>query len=344
MKVEPLAGAMKRAADLYGKVMRKRIDQRDAFDRLIPDLVGEDVRQADLIIEAVPEKLELKQKVYAAIEPKMKEGAILATNTSSIPLEDLRSTLVRPERLVGVHFFNPVSRMQLVEVVSHDGAAEQALAAVRGFVGEIDRLPLPVKSAPGFLVNRALTPYMLEAMILLDEKVPKETIDEAAKRFGMPMGPIELADQVGLDICLAVADSLRAKLDQTMPEAPEWLRRKVAAGELGKKSGKGFYVWRDGEPVKGSLTTQPTPEMTDRLILPMLNVCVACLREGIVADEEVTDGAMIFGTGFAPFRGGPLHYARTRGADEIVLTLQHLEDRFGPRFVPDAGWSRFTRK
>ena len=344
MKVEPLAGAIKRAAELYGKLMRKRIDVRDAFDRLIPDLLGEGVRQADLIIEAVPEIVALKQKVYAAIEPKMKEGAILATNTSSLPLEDLRTMLARPERLVGVHFFNPVSRMQLVEVVSHDGASAAALSAVRGFVGEIDRLPLPVKSAPGFLVNRALTPYMLEAMILLDEKVPKETIDEAAKRFGMPMGPIELADQVGLDICLAVADSLRAKLSNRMPEAPEWLRQKVAAGELGKKTGKGFYAWRDGEPVKGSVTTQPTPEMTDRLILPMLNVCVACLREGIVEDEDVTDGAMIFGTGFAPFRGGPLHYARNRGADEIVLTLQRLEDRYGPRFVPDAGWDRFTRK
>ncbi len=343
MKVESLAGAIKRAAELYGKVLRKRIDARDALDRLIPDLTGEGVRQADLVIEAVPEKLELKQKVYAAIEPKMKEGAILATNTSSIPLEELRATLARPERLVGVHFFNPVSRMQLVEVVSHDGASAAALSAVRGFVGQIDRLPLPVKSAPGFLVNRALTPYMLEAMILLDEKVPKETIDQAALRFGMPMGPIELADQVGLDICLAVADSLRSKLDNRMPEAPEWLRKKVAGGELGKKSGKGFYVWRDGEPVKGSVTTQPTPEMTDRLILPMLNVCVACLREGIVNDAEVTDGAMIFGTGFAPFRGGPLHYARTRGIEEIVHTLQRLEDKFGPRFVPDAGWERFLR-
>ena len=344
MKVEPLAGAIKRAAELFGKLMRKRIDVRDALDRLIPDLLGDGVRQADLVIEAVPEILELKQKVYAAIEPKMKEGAILATNTSSIPLEDLRTTLARPERLVGVHFFNPVSRMQLVEVVSHDGASADALAAVRGFVGEIDRLPLPVKSAPGFLVNRALTPYMLEAMILLDEKVPKETIDAAAKNFGMPMGPIELADQVGLDICLAVADSLRAKFHKAMPEAPEWLRKKVAAGELGKKTGKGFYVWRDGEPVKGSVTTQPTAELADRLILPMLNVCVACLREGIIEDEDVTDGAMIFGTGFAPFRGGPLHYARTRGAEEIVRTLQRLEDKHGPRFVPDAGWERFTRK
>jgi 3-hydroxyacyl-CoA dehydrogenase/enoyl-CoA hydratase/3-hydroxybutyryl-CoA epimerase len=344
MKPEPIAGAVKRASELYRKVLRKSIDTRDALDRLIPDLRGEGMRQADLVIEAVPENLELKQKVYAAIEPRMKAGAILATNTSSIPLQDLRTTLARPERLVGVHFFNPVSRMQLVEVVSHDGTAAEVLSAVRGFVGRIDRLPLPVKSAPGFLVNRALTPYMLEAMILLDEKVPKETIDAAAETFGMPMGPIELADQVGLDICLAVADSLRAKLDQKMPEAPEWLRRKVAAGELGKKTGRGFYAWKDGEAVKPSASRKPSAELTDRLILPMLNVCVACLREGIVDDAEIVDGAMIFGTGFAPFRGGPLHYARTRGIEDIVQTLQRLEDRHGPRFTPDAGWEKFPRR
>ena len=211
MKPEPIAGAMKRAADLFGKIMRKRTDVRDALDRLMPDLDGEGVRNADLIIEAVPEKLELKQKVYAGLEPKMKPGAILATNTSSIPLQDLRTTLQKPERLVGLHFFNPVSRLQLVEVVSHDGSDPQLLKEALAFVGAIDRLPLPVKSSPGFVVNRALTPYMLEAMLMLDENIDKVVIDAAAEKFGMPMGPIELADQVGLDICLAVGDMLRSK-------------------------------------------------------------------------------------------------------------------------------------
>ncbi|MGE3150896.1 MAG: 3-hydroxyacyl-CoA dehydrogenase NAD-binding domain-containing protein [Pseudorhodoplanes sp.] len=344
MKAEPIGGAMKRAASLYGKIMRKSIDVRDTFDRLTPDLLGEGVRQADLIIEAVPEKLELKQKVYASIEPMMKDGAILATNTSSIPLEDLRTTLKNPERLLGLHFFNPVSRMQLVEVVSHDAVHADALASARAFVGALDRLPLPTKSAPGFLVNRALMPYMLEAMIMLDEKVPKETIDAAARNFGMPMGPIELADTVGLDICLAVADSLRARLGGNVPEAPAWLRKKVEAGELGRKTGKGFYDWKDGEPVRRAPSLKPTDEMTDRLILPMVNICVTCLREGIVEDADVTDGAMIFGTGFAPFRGGPLHYAKTRGPENVVLTLQQLEDRHGGRFTPDAGWELFIRK
>jgi 3-hydroxyacyl-CoA dehydrogenase/enoyl-CoA hydratase/3-hydroxybutyryl-CoA epimerase len=324
--------------------MRKRTDIRDALDRLMPDMDGEGVRNADLIIEAVPEKLELKQKVYAGLEPRMKAGAILATNTSSIPLQDLRTTLEKPERLVGLHFFNPVSRLQLVEVVSHDGSDPQMLKQALAFVGAIDRLPLPVKSSPGFLVNRALTPYMLEAMVMLDERIDKLTIDAAAEKFGMPMGPIELADQVGLDICLAVGDMLRSKFGDSLPPTPAWLREKVAKGELGRKTGKGFYIWRDGKADKASgsaSTAQPTPEMIDRLILPMSNVCVACLREGIVDNADVVDGAMIFGTGHAPFRGGPLNYARTRGPENVVATLRALEQKFGGRFAPDAGWESF---
>jgi 3-hydroxyacyl-CoA dehydrogenase/enoyl-CoA hydratase/3-hydroxybutyryl-CoA epimerase len=345
MKPEPIAGAIRRAAELFGKILRKRTDIRDALDRLMPDLDGEGVRNADLIIEAVPEKLELKQKVYASLEPRMKPGAILATNTSSIPLQDLRSTLQNPARLVGLHFFNPVSRLQLVEVVSHDGSDPQLMREALAFVGAIDRLPLPVKSSPGFLVNRALTPYMLEAMLMLDEPIDKATIDAAAEKFGMPMGPIELADQVGLDICLAVGDMLRSKFGDSLPPTPAWLRDKVANGELGRKSGKGFYVWKDGKADKTSgtstATAQPTPEMIDRLILPMSNVCVACLREGIVDDADTVDGAMIFGTGYAPFRGGPLNYARSRGAENVVEALRALTAKFGGRFAPDAGWDNF---
>jgi 3-hydroxyacyl-CoA dehydrogenase / enoyl-CoA hydratase / 3-hydroxybutyryl-CoA epimerase len=348
MKAEPIAGAMKRAADLFGKILRKRTASRDALDRLIPDMVGEGVRGADLIIEAVPEKLELKQKVYASIEPKMKPGAILATNTSSIPLQDLRTTLQRPERLLGLHFFNPVSRLQLVEVVSHDGTDAQLHKAALAFVGAIDRLPLPVKSSPGFLVNRALTPYMLEAMVMLDEGIGQTVIDAAAKKFGMPMGPIELADQVGLDICLDVGDMLRSKFGDALPPTPAWLREKVARGELGRKTGKGFYAWRDGKaeaPLgsqpQGQPQAEPTPEMIDRLVLPMSNVCVACLREGIVDNADVVDGAMIFGTGYAPFRGGPLNYARTRGPENVAGTLRALAQKFGDRFAPDQGWETF---
>ena len=342
MKPEPLAAAMGRAAKLFDKISHRRIDTRNALDRLVPDLKGEGVASADLVIEAVPEVLELKRKVYAGIEPRMRPDAILATNTSSIPLEQLREGLQRPQRLVGVHFFNPVSRMQLVEVVSHDQVAPDVLAAARAFLGRIDRLPAPVKSAPGFLVNRALTPYLLEAMVLFDEGVKRETIDAAAENFGMPVGPIQLADEVGLDICMHVAETLKAGLARKMPDIPQWLRDKVAKGELGRKTGKGLYDWKDGKPVKDAQVAEPTGEMTDRLILPMLDVCVACLREGVVADEDTIDGAMIFATGFAPFRGGPLHYARTRGVADITATLARLSQRYGERFLPDAGWNKLA--
>lgn len=334
-----IGSAVKRAAELYGKIGRddsRRV--RDALDRLTPDLKGDGVASADLIIEAVPENLELKRKIFAGIEPKMKPDAILASNTSSIPLEQLREGLPRPERLVGIHFFNPVSRMQLVEIVSHDQAAPDVLADARAFLGRIDRLPAPVKSAPGFLVNRALTPYLLEALLMLDAGMKKETIDKAAVEFGMPMGPIELADEVGLDICLHVAEMLRSSLNRDMPDAPQWLKDKVAKGELGKKTGKGLYDWKDGHAVKTHDDAAPPPDTADRLILPMLDACMTCWREGVVADDEVLDGAMIFATGFAPFRGGPMHYARTRGFADIRDALKRLAGQYGPRFQPDPGW------
>jgi 3-hydroxyacyl-CoA dehydrogenase/enoyl-CoA hydratase/3-hydroxybutyryl-CoA epimerase len=292
----------------------------------------------------VPENLELKQKVYAGLEPRMKPGAILATNTSSIPLQDLRATLKSPERLVGLHFFNPVSRLQLVEVINHDGSDPQLLKEALAFVGAIDRLPLAVKSSPGFVVNRALTPYMLEAMVMLDEKIDKNVIDAAATKFGMPVGPVELADQVGLDICLAVGDMLRSKFGDLLPPTPAWLRDKVENGELGRKTGKGFYVWKEGKAEKtlaSPSAREPTDEMIDRLVLSISNVCVACLREGIVENPDAVDGAMIFGTGYAPFRGGPLNYARTRGASNVVSGLRALAAKFGDRFTPDPGWDSF---
>ena len=179
---------------------------------------------------------------------------------------------------------------------------------------------------------------------MLDEKIDKVAIDAAAEKFGMPMGPIELADQVGLDICLAVGDMLRSKFGDSLPPTPAWLREKVANGELGRKTGKGFYVWKDGKADKITASpsmAQPTPEMIDRLILPMSNVCVACLREGIVDNADAVDGAMIFGTGYAPFRGGPLNYARTRGPENVASALRALAQKFGGRFTPDAGWDSF---
>lgn len=335
-----LAGTLGRARALCETKRFSSADTRALLDRLIPDLKNSGVGSADIVIEAVPENIDIKQKVYATIEPLMKEGALLATNTSSIPLEKLQTGLSDPGRFVGLHFFNPVAKMQLIEVVRHQAASSDALARACHFVGQISRLPAPVSSAPGFLVNRALTPYLIEAMLLLDEGVTAESIDRVAEDFGMPMGPIELADQVGLDICVHVADMLRERLPIAMPAVPDWLRKKVADGKLGRKSGEGLYLWENGKAKKSNGKPPAKVDTLDRLILPMLNACMACLREGVVEDEEILDGAMIFGTGFAPFRGGPMAYAHARGFEAVASALQALTEEHGERFAPDAGWTQ----
>lgn len=341
VKSEPIGKAVKRAAELYEKIARgDGIKIRDALDRLVPDPSGEGVRIADLIIEAAPEKIDIKRKLYADIEPQMKSGAILATNTSAIPLDELAGGLKRPERFVGIHFFNPVSRLELVEVISHDRLDRDVEARARAFAGGIDKLPAPAIGKPGFIVNRALTPYLLEAMILLDEGVPKEAIDQAAIDFGMPVGPLELADQVGLDVGLEVARMLKRELRWPVPDPPAWLRQKVEKGELGKKTGKGIYDWKDGEPVKADKYANPPQDITDRLILPVLNTAAGLLREGVTDDPDIVDAAMIFATGFAPFRGGPIHYAKARGVGDVRERLLTLAETHGDRFLPDEGWDR----
>ncbi|MGO1232074.1 MAG: 3-hydroxyacyl-CoA dehydrogenase NAD-binding domain-containing protein [Marinobacter sp.] len=339
MEPEKLAQAVKKLSDLCEKKHRTDAERRDILDRLTPDFTNQGVGRADLVVEAVPEKVELKQKVYEEVEPRLKEGAILATNTSSIPLETLREKVSDASRLIGLHFFNPVALMPLVEVVSHDKASDMVLNRALAFVGQIDRLPATVATAPGFLVNRALTPYLVEAMIMLDEGVAAESIDEVAEAFGMPMGPIELADQVGLDICLSVADMLKERLDSSMPPVPDWLRQKVDDGLLGKKTGEGLYRWKDNKPEKKDKHAAAPDDALDRLILPMLNACMACLREQVIENEDLVDGAMIFGTGFAPFRGGPMNYAHKRGFDDIRSSLERLEQSHGERFRPDPGWA-----
>lgn len=333
-----LAGVAKRAGDLFSRQLDAASERRDALDRLVLDFDNLGVERADIVIEAVPERLDIKHEVLRDIEPRMRREAVLATNTSSIPLEDLRQALQRPERFVGLHFFNPVASLELVELVRHDHSSKDALARASSFCGRIDRLAAPVASAPGFLVNRALTPYLLEALTMLDEGVGAETIDEAALRFGMPMGPAEVADRVGLDICVEVADRLRQSV-KLLPETPAWLRDMVKRGELGLKSGKGLYEYSAGKPKKRDAAPEPDDAMIDRLVLPLINACVECLRTGIVADQDLVDAAMIFATGFAPFRGGPLHYAETRGPEAVVAALQGLSQKYGSRFTPDEGWA-----
>lgn len=335
---ERIAPAMGRAAKLYGRKARDPRRVTAAWDRLIPDHRGRCVARADLVIEAVFEDKEVKRVLYRDIEPKLRSDALLASNTSSIPLEELATALERPERLVGLHFFNPVAKMQLVEVVRGRNSSEQSVQQAMAFTRAIDRLPLPVTSTPGFLVNRVLMPYLLEAVTLETEGVPAALIDRAAVDFGMPMGPIELADTVGLDVCLHVARILSSAM---AVEVPERLEELVAEGRLGSKSGAGFYTWRKGKPVKPRPDSdyRAPDDLTDRMMMRLLNEARACLREGVVADADLLDAGMIFGTGFAPFRGGPLHYIHGHGETALYRTLQELTTRHGSRFTPDPGWN-----
>jgi 3-hydroxyacyl-CoA dehydrogenase / enoyl-CoA hydratase / 3-hydroxybutyryl-CoA epimerase len=305
---ERLAPAVKRAAELFKRRLRDPRRERDALDRLIPDVSGAGARHADVLIEAIFENLEAKRALFAKLESMAKPDAILATNTSSLKLADIATALKDPSRLVGIHFFNPVPLLQLVEVISSEKTNTELARKAAAFVRFIDKLPLPAKDSPGFLVNRVLGPYMLNAFRLLDQGQKPETLDRAMEDFGMPMGPAELADTVGLDICLAAGKSL-AKGATAVPEV---LARKVEAGQLGKKTGQGIYRWADGRAQKGEPDAYDQ-KLVDALIEPYLQEAQAVLAEGIVADADLVDAGLIFGTGFAPFRGGPLHYLKSRG-------------------------------
>ena len=335
---EYLTRAIKRAHQLFRRKLKDKYLVMAAMDRLIPDHRGDGVPHADVVIEAIFEDIDAKRALYATLEPRMKPDALLATNTSSIPLETLGEQLARPGRIVGLHFFNPVAKMQLIEIVSHGDTETDMVKRAASFARHIDKLPLPVRSKPGFLVNRVLMPYLLEAVELLGEGVPAPEIDRAAVQFGMPMGPIELADTVGLDICLAVAEKMAAALDNPVPEQ---LRKHVEAGHLGRKSAQGFYTWRKGLAEKPKLDAnyQPPADLTDRMILRLINESVACLREGVVADEDLLDAGVIFGTGFAPFRGGPMHYVHDRGTHQVKQSLDQLESSHGRHFHADDGWA-----
>ena len=304
---ERLKPAMERAGKLFADRLKDALRVRDAFDRLVPDVTGDGVARADVIIEAIFENLEAKQKLFVALEAKAKPTALLATNTSSIPLEQIAAPLKDPGRLIGLHFFNPVPKMMLVEIVAGASTKHELVPRACAFTRQIDKLPLPVKSAPGFLVNRILAPYLNEAMRCVDEGIAPETVDEAALAFGMPMGPIELADSVGLDICLAVG-----KMLDPAAQPPRKLSELTAAGHLGKKTNRGFYDWSTGKPRKAAPGAVPAG-LADRLIRPYVAEAKAALADGIVADADLVDAGAIFGTGFAPFRGGPLHYAASSG-------------------------------
>lgn len=306
-----------------------------AAERLQADVEGHGAAHADLVIEAIFEDADAKRALYARLEPRLRPDALLATNTSSIRLEDLARDLADPTRLVGLHFFNPVAKMQLIEVIRTAATRDDIVTAALAFARQLDRLPLPCRSSPGFVVNRILMPYLNEAMLAVDEGIPPAVIDQVATDFGMPMGPLELADTVGLDIAVHVGRILGLAWPRP---APQGTARLVEAGRLGRKSGHGYYEWRDGRPLRPATRITAPADLCDRLVLQYLNEAVACLRDGVVTDADLIDAAMVFGTGFAPFRGGPLHYARNRGAGAIVARLEQLAASHGARFQPDPGW------
>lgn len=311
--IEP---ALKRAKSLFNKKLRDRNKVAAALSRLVPDVDGIGVPKADVIIEAIFEDVDAKRELFAGIEPRMKPDAVMATNTSAIPLAEIASVLKKPERLIGIHFFNPVAKMPLVEVVYDEKTEAGQVAKGAAFCGAINRFPLPVKSTPGFLVNRVLSGYMAKAMSMhMERDIPIEVLDKAARSFGMPMGPVELADTVGLDVCMKVVTMLGG--ESTRKEAA-LLQEKVDAGELGRKSGKGFYVWEKGKPKRADTDSSQyaLEEITESLMQPYLEACESALADGIVEDADVLDAGMIFGTGFAPFRGGPLHYLKHKGANQ----------------------------
>ena len=333
---ELIQPAMQRAKAFFDKRLKEPQAAAAALARLRMDVQGDGAAEADVVIEAIFENVDAKRALYAELEPRLKPTAVLATNTSSIKIETLAEKLRDPSRLVGIHFFNPVAQLQLVEIVQGTGTQAAVVQSALRFTRKLDKLPLPCKSAPGFVVNRILTPYVNEALFALESGIPAAVIDRAGKDFGMPMGPIELTDVVGLDVSLHVG---RVLADALQRQIPEVLIKLVEQKKLGRKSGEGFYVWRDGKPVRTEAPQSAIPaDLEDRLILPMLNEAVACLREGVIEDADLLDAGAIFATGFAPFRGGPLQYARTRGEANVTARLEELAQRYGERFRPDPGW------
>ncbi|MBX9592078.1 MAG: enoyl-CoA hydratase/isomerase family protein [Hyphomonadaceae bacterium] len=307
VSAEQIAKGIAAQKKLFARKFKTKALRAAAAARLIADPKGEHIPRADVVIEAVVERLEVKQTLFKSIEDKLKPGAVMATNTSSIMIEDIAAPLVDPGRLIGIHFFNPVAQMPLVEVIKGERSRNEEIEKGCAFVTAIDKFPLIVKSSPGFLVNRVLGPYMMAALQRVERGEPKEKIDEAARAFGMPMGPVELADTVGLDVCVSVGNILKMA-----PAGGSKLDQMVAAGKLGKKSGEGFYVWKDGKAQKAQPQALWDKGELDRLgrelVAPLIREGERVRDERIVESADLVDAGVIFGTGFAPFRGGPLHY------------------------------------
>ncbi|WP_291391596.1 3-hydroxyacyl-CoA dehydrogenase NAD-binding domain-containing protein [Devosia sp.] len=302
LDMERIKPVLDRAKALFRKRLRSKTEIDNAVARLEADVTGKGIARADVVIEAVVENLEIKRKIFAEAELKTRPGAILATNTSSIELERIAENLAAPGRLIGLHFFNPVAQLPLVEVIRSRFNADADIARGAAFALAIGKSPVVVKSAPGFLVNRVLMPYMLGAVQRVEAGANKEQIDAAAVAFGMPMGPIELMDTVGLDVGKSVAEELGN------PVAPDsQFARLIADRKLGRKTGQGFYTWSNGKAVKGEVPPHPDLAGLGReLVQPLVNATAVAVAEGVVASDDLADIGVIYGTGFAPFLGGPM--------------------------------------
>ncbi|MCM2321792.1 MAG: 3-hydroxyacyl-CoA dehydrogenase NAD-binding domain-containing protein [Oligoflexia bacterium] len=349
LNVQALTLGIQAANRLFQRqVQKKRITKRQSLQRLnliAPVLDYAGFEKADVVIEAVIEKMDIKQKVLQEVENHVPGRCVLASNTSSLSISIMQSALKRPERFVGMHFFNPVDRMPLIEVIRGDRTSDEAVSTIYQFSKQLGKTPIVVKDAPGFLVNRLLVPYLNEASYLLAEGVPIPELDEAMLDFGMPMGPMELMDEVGIDVGEKVLHILHEAFGARMTPAPD-MSKVVAAGRLGKKAGKGLYVYgkdrrkRLDPEIYRILGTTPhagavsAEEIVDRCVLPMINEAARCLQEGVVASPSEVDLGMIMGTGFPPFRGGLLRYADTLGPKTLVERLRKYEKRFGARFEP----------
>lgn len=320
-----------------------RVEARTAMDRIYPVAFGAPLASMDLVIEAAVEKLELKQKLFQQLAALAGEHTILATNTSALPVSEIAAATPHPERVVGIHFFNPVHRMQLVEVVQAKQTSSDVVRRALRFVQQIGKLPVLVKDSPGFLVNRILMPYLIEAGHLFEAGASVGDIDAAMLDFGMPMGPLRLIDEVGVDVSKHVADTLvRCYSDRL--ETPPMLGRMLELKWLGRKSGRGFYVHegRDAKPnpevnqfrLTDTAQGLAREELQRRMVLLMVNEAARCIEEQVVAEPEDVDFGMIMGTGFAPFRGGPLRYADAAGLSKMVDEMNRLVDAGAKRYLP----------
>ena len=352
-----LAAGMATAAGLFRKLVeRRRLSRAEAARRMAlvsPTLDYAGFGRADLVIEAIVEKLAVKQKVFAEVAAAAPADAVLATNTSALSIDAIARDTPRPERVVGMHFFNPVHKMPLVEVIAGPRTSAEAVATVLAFTQRLGKVPVEVKEGPGFLVNRLLGFYSVEALWLLDEGCRIEDVDRALVDWGMPVGPIALGDEVGIDVATEVAHTLHAAFGDRLP-LPPWIGATTGAGRLGAKSGGGFYRY-DGRERKGPdpevyallglepRAGEPDPRLlVERTVLRMVDEAARCLDEGLVAGPGQVDLAMIMGTGFPPFRGGVCRWADSYGPARAVATLERFARTVGPRYEPGAALRRVT--